>query len=203
MVTRIKAVIWDMGGVIFRTEDETSKDALAKKYGLTLDDLYRLVFASDSANQATMGVINEAQHWETIGAKFNISGNELDSFQEKFWDGDMVDRDLIAFIGSLKEKYITGLLSNAWSGARSILTDQYQCLDVFDYSAFSCEFGLAKPDPAIYQKFLGMLKVEPQEAIFVDDLQKNIDAANQLGIHGIRFRDAQQAKLDVLALLTH
>lgn len=202
MVTGIKAVIWDMGGVIFRTEDETSKAALAEKYGLTLEELYRLVFASDSANLATLGLVNEAQHWQTIGARFNIDGNELDSFQEKFWDGDIVDRELIAFIGSLKEKYITGLLSNAWSGARSVLTDHYRCMDVFTYSTFSCELGLAKPDPAIYIKFLELLNVQPPEAIFVDDLQKNIDAANALGIHGIRFRDPRQAKQDVLALLT-
>ena len=75
-------------------------------------------------------------------------------------------------------------------------------MDVFTYSTFSCELGLAKPDPAIYNKFLELLNVQPPEAIFVDDLQKNIDAANALGIHGIRFRDPRQAKQDVLALLT-
>lgn len=200
MAGMIKAVIWDMGGVILRTEDETSRKELAEKYGMSLNELYSMVFNSETASLATLGKISEEQHWLAIGQQLNLSADELHSFQSDFWAGDVIDRELISFIDSLKEKYKTGLLSNAWSGARGVKKLQ-RYLDVFQYSVFSCELGLAKPDPQIYLKMLDLMEVEPEEAVFVDDLQVNIDAANQLGIHGIRFSGMEQAKSDVLALL--
>jgi putative hydrolase of the HAD superfamily len=66
---------------------------------------------------------------------------------------------------------------------------------------FSCEVGLAKPDPAIYNLVLRLCSTQPEEAIFVDDFVENIEAANALGIHGILFKNAKQAMADVRDLL--
>lgn len=197
----IKAVIWDVGGVLLRTEDETTKTALASRYQLTLKELYRLVFYGESAQQATLGEINERAHWANIAAILHLNEQELADFERDFWAGDSLDMDLIFFIRSLKKEYKTGLLSNAWDGARKALSEIYHCMDAFDYSVFSAEVCLAKPDPAIYMKLIEMMSVLPEEAIFVDDLQENVAAANRLGIHGVQFRTSAQAKQDVQRLL--
>jgi HAD superfamily hydrolase (TIGR01509 family) len=56
---------------------------------------------------------------------------------------------------------------------------------------------MAKPDPAIYLDVLKRLGAEPYQAVFVDDLQENIDTANWLGMHGIVFENSAQAMADV------
>lgn len=201
MKSGIKAVIWDMGGVFLRTEARTSRMALAEKYHLSLQDLYDEVFNSESAQKATIGLIDVTEHWENVGERFGVSGAGLLDFQKQFWADDIFDGNLMDFIRSLKSEYKTGLLSNAWSDARSHLTDVRKCMDAFHFSIFSCEVGLAKPDPAIYWKILDMVGVKPGEAIFVDDNRDNILSANQVGIHGILFVDPQQARADVLSLL--
>jgi len=68
-------------------------------------------------------------------------------------------------------------------------------------SVFSCEIGLAKPDPTIYHYILKLCHVEPEESIFVDDFIDNIEAANRVGMHGILFKNASQAIQDVKTLL--
>ena len=201
MANKIKAVIWDMGGVFLRSEDRTPREALAKEYALTYDQMNDLVFNSDSAQQATLGRIDSQAHWQNTGDRLGISGARLEDFSRRFFQGDAVDYELIDFIRSLKPVYTTGLLSNAWSDAREMLTKRRPCMDAFHISIFSCEVGLAKPDPEIYRTIIRLCGIEPDEAIFVDDFPENIEAANAFGIHGIRFLNRQQAIDEVNQLL--
>jgi epoxide hydrolase-like predicted phosphatase len=74
-------------------------------------------------------------------------------------------------------------------------------LDVFDVVIFSAEVRLAKPDPRIYQLMLDKLGVQAAEAIFIDDFQENIDAAQALGIHGVHFENSLQARQTVMQII--
>lgn len=73
------------------------------------------------------------------------------------------------------------LLSNITADLKDItlhITDD-------DKTFLSFELGLIKPDPRIYEIVLQKLNAKPEEVLFIDDLQKNINAAQALGIHGI------------------
>lgn len=73
------------------------------------------------------------------------------------------------------------LLSNITADLKDItfnITDD-------DKTFLSFELGLIKPDPRIYETVLQKLNAKSEEVLFIDDLQKNIDAAQALGIHGI------------------
>lgn len=199
--SEIKAVIFDMGGVILRTENKTSRAELAARYGMTYDEMDAFVFHSDTASAATEGQITEDQHWQDVARRLNLSPQELPAFIAAFWGGDVIDRDLHRFIGGLRPRYRTALLSNAWSGARQAMEEKYHVLDVFDITVFSYEVHLAKPSPAIFQLVLDRLGVEPRQAIFVDDFLSNVEAARALGIHGVHFRNSAQARAEILSLL--
>ncbi len=201
MEKKIKAVIWDMGGVILRTEDWNSRQDLALSFDLSLRELHDLVFNSDSAKKATLGLIDNKTHWLNVAETLGLSDTDLGDFQKRFWAGDRLDETLVGYIRKLKNTFTTGLLSNAWSDAREMLTNRRPCLDAFHYSIFSCEIGLAKPDLAIYEYILNRCGVEPFEAIFVDDAIENIEAANRLGMAGIHFINADQAVAEVKRLL--
>jgi len=134
--------------------------------------------------------------------QFGLSMEDQDWFFGEFWGGDKKDQELVDYIYELKKDYITALLSNAWSRARVDIEPRYQFLDAFDFSVFSAEINMAKPDPRIYEWVLDQIKVKPDEAIFVDDFEENIKAANQLGIHGILFKSTELVKADIQKLLT-
>jgi epoxide hydrolase-like predicted phosphatase len=150
-------------------------------------------FNSESAKMATIGKLDEIEHWNAVAKFLGMTDTELEEFKDLFWEGDRLDEELVGFIRSLMPNYKTALLSNAWSGARNILTITRPCIDAFHHSIFSYEVGMAKPDPEIYKLILKRLDVKPEQAIFVDDMAENIQAANQLGIHGIQFMNTQQA----------
>jgi putative hydrolase of the HAD superfamily len=197
----IKAIIFDMGGVFVQTTDKNPRSNLAKKYGLNYEELSLLVFQSDTAKKATVGEIDEKDHWKFIGDHFGLNPMELEKFQENFWGGDTLDLSLVKFTKSLKAKYPIGLLSNAWSGARALLTRRFGFLDLFDVSVFSAEVEMAKPDPKFYYWILEKLNLKPEETIFVDDFIENITAAKELGIRTIHFKNTIEAIAEINALI--
>ena len=197
----IKAVVFDVGGVFLQTKDKKPRIRLAHKFGLNYDELSQVVFQSETAQLATVGAIEELDHWAFIAKHFHLDDGEIIKFWEDFWSGDVLDNDLLKFAKSLKEDYRLGLLSNAWSGARDYLTQKHGILDIFYVSIFSAEVKMMKPQPAIYLYLLDALKVEASETIFVDDFIENIHAADALGIRTVHFKSTTQAITEIQALI--
>jgi len=188
--TAIEAVIWDLGGVIVRTEDRAPRDALAERLGLSRAELNHIVFESDARFSAQLGEIDGDAHMQTISEKFGLS---LPEFRQYLFGGDRVDKELVAFIRDLRPKWKTALLSNALSNLRSFLSETWKISDAFDLIVVSAEEGLMKPDPAIYQLALNRLGVLAHAAVFIDDLAANVQAAVDSGMLGIVFESRRQA----------
>jgi HAD superfamily hydrolase (TIGR01509 family) len=197
----IRAIIFDMGGVILRTEDQTPRIELAKQYGISPAELSDAVFNTPLAIQGSLGKIPEEAVWQGIAEHFHLSKQDAEIFQEAFWRGDVLDRELVNFISGLRPRYKTGLLSNAWSGARAMMDVKHQALHAFDVAVFSAEVGLAKPDERIYQFILKQLEVLPEEAIFIDDFPENIAGAQKCGLKTIWFQNRDQMIEEFTVLL--
>ncbi len=190
----IKAVIFDMGGVILRTEDLTSRTTLAAKFGLTRKELENIVFQSPESVRAELGEFTREQHWKNIARLMNFPESELDEFQRAYWQGDAVDAELEAYIRGLRPKYKTGLLSNAWQGTREMTVERgYTFLTAFDETMFSCEVHLRKPDARIFHLMLDRLGVKAGEAVFVDDFIRNIEGAKSAGLKTVWFKGREDA----------
>jgi epoxide hydrolase-like predicted phosphatase len=197
----IKAVLWDMGGVILRTEDSSYRKKWAEFLKMDEKLLPKLVFDNEKAQYATVGSITDNELWEWIYKQFGLSAEEGALFRKEFFAGDRMDWDLLKQIQNLRPQYKTGLLSNAWMDARQSLGTRFHGWEVFDFVFFSAEIHLKKPDREIYQYVTEIIHLLPEETIFVDDQLENVEAANQFGIHGIRFHNSEQAMREVLHLL--
>jgi putative hydrolase of the HAD superfamily len=197
----IQAIIFDFGGVLVRTSDFTPRERLAARFGMTSHELMDLVFVGDSGMGAQRGEITIEQHWENVRLALKLTPQELVDFKDEFWSKDVIDTELIEYIRSLHRSYRTALLSNAFSDLRQMIIEQWQFADAFDTLVISSEIGIVKPDPRIYHLVLERLGVQPAEAVFVDDFQKNIEGAKAVGMQGIHFRDPEQARSELEQLL--
>ena len=186
----IKAVFFDLGGVIVRTEFQAPRQQLAERLGMEYDDLDRIVFDSESGRLAALGEVTADQHWISILSRLKRPDSELSAIRQEFFAGDIVDRTLVEYIRSLRGKYKTGLISNAWSDLRDfIVREKFD--DAFDKMIISAEVGAMKPEPKIFQVALEQFGVKPKEAVFVDDFYINIEGCEKVGMKGIHFKDAE------------
>ena len=196
----MQAVFFDFGGVIQRTEFQAPRQHLGQRFGMDYDDIDKLVFGSPSARQASVGEISEDAHWTNVLKRLKRPEAEAQAIKDEFFCGDVIDRELVEFIRSLRGKFHVGLISNAWSGMRAHLKKE-KLLDLFETVVISAEVGVMKPEARIYSIALEQAGVKAEEAVFVDDVQVNIDACQQIGMKGVLFKDPQKAEDELKKLL--
>jgi putative hydrolase of the HAD superfamily len=185
----IRAVFFDLGGVIVRTEYQAPRQQLAERLGMEYEDLDRIVFDSDTGRQASIGAITSLQHWEAVMERLKRPYEEMSTIRDEF-------------LRSLRGgKCKTGLISNAWSDLRDYLIRE-KMDDAFDYIIISAEVGVAKPDPKIFQIALEQAGAKPKEAVFVDDFYVNIEGCEKVGMKGIHFKDTESTLQQLKQLLS-
>jgi glucose-1-phosphatase len=202
MKNNIKAIIFDMGGVILRTNDESPRRELAEYLGISLEQLKDEVFSSDMAIKSEEGLIDKYDLWKFILKSHGHQDlDKAQEYDEKFWSGDRLDQELLEYIKVLKKQFALGMISNAFKGAREWIESHYHFTQLFDYSVFSYEIKIRKPDPRIYQLVCRKLKVNPQQAIFVDDILENVEGARKAGLIGIQYFGPNQLKHEIKQIL--
>ena len=197
----LKGVIFDVGGVIVRTQDRSNRRKWEQRLGLESGDLARLVFQSEVANKAQLGEASAGDVWCWLQAHLGLDAQELAALQHDFWEGDQVDQLLCDHIRALHQHYRTAMLSNAWSKDGRAMAEDLGVADCFDVFVTSAEVGVMKPDAHIYHIVLERLGMAPAEAIFVDDFIQNVEAARRLGMQAIHFVDPLAARRELEAHL--
>lgn len=198
----IRAVIFDFGGVIMRTEDRQPRTALAERFGKTSRELETIVFGSPRALDAEIGRVAEGIAWQDTAAALRMPETEIPGFIGKFFGGDRVDFALVEWIRGLRPARATALLSNTWmADLPGFLASVGIPADTFDCVISSAGAGVRKPDPRIFRMALEMLNARPEQAVFVDDFLINVQAAAALGMHAVHFQSVAQATGELERLL--
>jgi epoxide hydrolase-like predicted phosphatase len=198
----IKAIFFDIGGVLVRTEDRSPRAQLAASLGLTYQQLDELVFSNKQGAGAQLGQITARQLWEYVAGQVNWPISQINELEKAFFDGDRLDDDLVEEIRNLHRHYRTGIISNALDNLRGLLVERWRIADAFDQIIISAEEGIAKPDARIFTIALQRLNVLPTEAVFIDDFAHNVTAARSVGMAAIQFLNPAQMKADLAQLLT-
>jgi epoxide hydrolase-like predicted phosphatase len=194
----IRAVIFDVGGVLLRTEDRTSRANLETRLGLAPGQADTIVFNSLVGQQAQRGEITTAALWRWVQQELHLSDADLQRFQTEFWGGDQVDHALIDFIRTLRSRYQTAIISNASDNLNEVIARLDPEGSAFELIVGSAYEKVMKPDPRIFERTLARLGRQPDEAVFIDDFMHNIVGAQAVGMHGIHFTPG----IDLPAALT-
>ena len=101
-------------------------------------------------------------------------------------------RRLAAYLNGLRPHYRTAVLTNAGTDFRATFSRAFQLEKIVDEVIISAEEGIAKPDPDIFLLAASRLGVDPQEAVFFDDMPENVDGARQAGMQAFHHTDARQ-----------
>jgi putative hydrolase of the HAD superfamily len=183
----IKAVLFDFGGVLMRTEDPAGRRKWEERLGLAEHELARRVFESEVSLRASRGELPASAVWEHVAQTLKLDAAQAAECRRDFWAGDRLDAELVALIKALRPRYKTAILSNAWSDARDNFTRLFGLDQAVDLIIISAEEGLAKPDPRLYERAAERLGVRPDEAVFVDDFAENVEAARAVGMHAVHY----------------
>ena len=188
----IRAVFFDVGGVLLNMEDHDKRYEWEARLGLPREYLTRLVFGSEVFRRALAGGAPEGAVWKYVAETLGLSDEQLPQLQSDFWEGERLNVELAQFAQTLRPRYKVGIISNAGPGARADVNRKFNLDRYVDDAIYSAEVNLVKPDPRIYQLALDQMKVRAAESVFVDDMLVNVEAAQALGMRGVQFKNTEQ-----------
>jgi 2-haloacid dehalogenase len=184
-----KAILFDFFDVIHEDPLRAWLDSFgAKRHGEY----------DDAANELDEGKITYEEFVTRVAKE---SGQTPEQVEEMFAKST-INADVKKMIKDLGAHYKIGLISNAAAEELQPILHEHTLHDLFDEIVISSDVKLRKPDPAIFNLMLDKLDIKAEEAIFIDDNQRNIDAANAIGITGIWFEHSHglQAALEELSI---
>lgn len=190
MPTSISALVFDCFGVLATN----GWLPFVEKYLGGNPDL--LQEAHDLNKQKDAGFLGYNEFLHNIAQLTGVSASTVRHNVEN----NVPNQKLFDFITTLKPHYKIGFLSNVGSNRLSELFTDAQ-IALFDSVVLSCDIGAVKPDPIMYHTICDRLEVQPQCALFIDDIPYYVTAAEQIGMHGIVYHDTDQSIKDILAVL--
>ena len=153
----VKAVIWDCGGAIIRTEDDRGRREWERRLGLAHYELDRIVMGSESWIQAQRGDITVDQYWRDIQDQLCLDEQSLRSLCRDFYAGDRANAAVTEVIRRLRSQNKQAILSNAPLSLHADLRDRFQIAGLFHVIVASAVIGVMKPDPRAYEAVLARI----------------------------------------------
>lgn len=179
----IKNIIFDLGGVLIDHNPEKTLYAHFKKEhaDIVLKEIFRnpLWLERDRGVVTSEDILSKKKHLipEEIYSKVEEMTNDFFPYMPPF-------EKMYGFVKELKEKgYGIYLLSNVGKEFHRVKKD-IPVLELFDGFVASSDYKVIKPEPEIYNILFEKFSLIPEECIFIDDVQKNIDGALKAGMHG-------------------
>ena len=185
-MSEIKAVIFDVGGVIL--DWEGPRKNFLNKQGISLEE-WEKGFTDSLVTRSNLGEISLDEY---VREGLRGAGIE-DKFEEwrKVIPGKFLPiKKTIDLSKELKKNFKIGLLTNNHKNLLEEWQEIYGQLDWFDVIVCSAEVKLVKPEREIYLLTANKLGVKSEECLFVDDVDEYIKGARDVGMETVWFRDA-------------
>ncbi len=132
------------------------------------------------------------------------AGRPLPPLHEEWKKAQTAIEPNLELVRALRPDYKLSVLSNADLSLRGRLERDMGVHHLFDDIVCSAEVGMAKPEPAVFRLAALRLGVAPEQCVFVDDWDQNIDAARGVGMQAVLHRvdkgDDLRAQLETLGV---
>ena len=195
----VTALFWDVGGVILSNGwDRGARAAAAKKFGIDWEEFegrHDLAFPAFETGRITLDTYLQRV---IFNRKRSFTREEFTEFIFAQSRELPESRAVLSAVTATK-KYLQATINNE---PREINERRIHQFDLRrDFMAFfsSCYLGVRKPEERIYKVALEVTQRDPDECLFIDDRELNLECARQLRMRTIHFQDAAQLRRDLVA----
>jgi len=188
-VPKLQAVIFDYGAVLCHLPTAEQLDEFSSVARLARDEFWTLYLATRAPYDR--GSLDARGYWKYFGeqAGRKYSDAEITRLSEldiSVWLS--MNDAMLELAREVRNAGITtAILSNMPADLMHVIRREADWLGFFDKHFFSCEIGVVKPEPGIYQHVVNSLQVSPQSALLIDDNPENIASAKAFGLRALHF----------------
>lgn len=203
MNKKLKAVLWDFGGVLtsspfeaftrYEMQHKLPKDFIRSINATNPDNNAWALFESSQVSIAEFDQLFKKEA-EQLG--YSIPGKDVLALLS----GD-IRPAMVHALKVIKRHYQVGCITNnvrsgqgpGMSKSETKANQVGEVMSLFDMVIESSVLGIRKPNPKIYQIACDQMGIDPIQALFIDDLGINLKPARALGMKTIKVLDQEQA----------
>lgn len=185
-------IYFDLGNVILHFDHQRAARQIAALSGVDVTQVHELVFSGDLQLRYETGKISSPEFYQEF---CNRTGCRVNYEELLRASSDMfeVNTAVLPIVAHLRAAgYRLGVLSNTCAAHWDFVSDGRYAIvqEMFDHYVLSFRVGHMKPDREIYRAAAETVNLEPQQILFTDDLQANVDGARDAGIDAVLFTGA-------------
>ncbi len=199
----IKNLVFDLGQVVFSYK----RKYMVEKFVTAPEDsalLQEVVFDRLYWDRLDEGTLSDGDALTLMKARLpkRLWSDAESIYNNWIYNIPVID-ETIALVREMKERFgvRTFVLSNI---PQSFVKhkEEFAFLKEFEKHVFSSDCGFTKPNPKIYEHLCRECGIRPEETLFIDDRQINVDAAEAFGIKSYRFTGADGLREYLINLFT-
>jgi len=190
-MTRVKNIIFDLGGVLLNLDVAQTRDAFIKLGLKQIDELFRIGHAEGFFKEYEVGTISDEEFVEKA-QQLSLPGTTPDQVIAA-WNIMLLDfpEERVQLLNQLKKKYRLFLFSNTNAIHLQSFHKTYQDVygvamdELFEKAYYSHLINLRKPDVAAFQYVIKDSGLQAEETLFIDDALVNVEGAQLAGLQAV------------------
>lgn len=192
----LKAVAFDLGGVLFLDGKAVAIPKMARDFGLEAESLHR-VLTSELSNKVRRGQATEGEFWEWARKELKLGDDfDMKKLRDAWYEGYVLDESVRDVVIKLRRCGVRTLAFTGNIPSRiDFLESRFGFRSWFDECVLSYDHHGSKTQPEFHRAMLLKAHCEPPEVLLVDDEEKHTRVAESLGIRCFLFRSGETNSL--------
>jgi len=196
-VSDIRAIFWDVGGVLLSNAwDRTERAEALEHFRLNEEEFHARHEMVVSSFERGEILIDEYLDRTVFYRERSFTRDE---FRDYMFSLSRPMPEVLAFARSLADshKYFMGTINNESRELNLHRIEKYGLREIFRVFVSSCFVGLRKPESGIYRLALEITQIDPHRCCFIDDRALNLECAAKLGMRTIQMQTLEQLREDL------
>lgn len=179
--TPIKAALFDLDGIVIVGRKRFFSERLAEEHNIPLDDV--MEFFLNDLKPCSMGKADLKEAIAPYLSKWNWQGTVDDLLEYWFTSENTKNEEVLTIVKQLRNSGVKCYIASRQEKYRiQYLEEVVGLKEYFDGTFVTCNVGFDKSEPEFFEHVMKELSLRPEEILFFDDTQKNVDTAGAMGI---------------------
>jgi HAD superfamily hydrolase (TIGR01509 family) len=177
---RIRAIVFDLGGVLFSEGKSVAMKQLASEHGYD-PEVVKQIFDAPKSLDLRKGLITDDEFWSWAQSQVPEHYDTL-LIRNVWYNGYVLDRDILELITRLKGQFEIIAFSGNIKTRIDFLEEKYRFRHLFDKEIYSFDYQLTKPEKKFVDVLVRAANCKPEEIVYIDDNDQYTKPAREMGL---------------------
>ena len=190
----IRAIVFDLGGVLFSEGKSVAVERLARERGYRKEIVLRMLTCPKSV-ELRKGLVTDEMFWSWVQEQLP-EGYDASVIRWEWYDGYVPDEEILGLLKRLKANYQIIAFSGNVKSRVDFLEQKYRFRSLLDKEIYSFDHHLTKPDKRFVEIMIDQSGCRPQEIVYIEDNDCYAEPARELGVRVLLYSKGGLRKLE-------